>query len=231
MLINEVCKKCSLTKKAIEYYMEQGLIAPTVQKNGYRDFSEDDIEKLKKISVLRRLGLSVADIHIILSEHTTVALNMISRRKSFEIIVLQEKQKLIQELAEQQEAFHTIIAFLDNTQFDIPDDLQEYLDEIAVHLDETFVENLSVNISKVIRDTEGYIAEHREEIEHYIAYKQSREYKTTPAYRLEMALKQFNSVSGYNDVFIPAMCRLSGSYQKYYEGLQKADEKFLQEYP
>ena len=131
----------------------------------------------------------------------------------------------------QQEAFHTIIAFLDNTQFDIPDDLQEYLDEIAVHLDETFVENLSVNISKVIRDTEGYIAEHREEIEHYIAYKQSREYKTTPAYRLETALKQFNSVSGYNDVFIPAMCRLSGSYQKYYEGLQKADEKFLQEYP
>ena len=26
MLINEVCKECNLTKKAVEYYTEQGLI-------------------------------------------------------------------------------------------------------------------------------------------------------------------------------------------------------------
>ena len=36
MLINEVCKKCSLTKKAIEYYIEQGLVIPAIQENGYR---------------------------------------------------------------------------------------------------------------------------------------------------------------------------------------------------
>lgn len=28
MLINEVCKECNLTKKAVEYYAEQGLIQP-----------------------------------------------------------------------------------------------------------------------------------------------------------------------------------------------------------
>ena len=34
MLIHEVCKECNLTKKAIEYYGEQGLISPTVMENG-----------------------------------------------------------------------------------------------------------------------------------------------------------------------------------------------------
>ena len=51
MLIHEVCKKCNLTKKAIEYYGEQGLISPAVNENGYRQFSDDDVEKLKKIAV------------------------------------------------------------------------------------------------------------------------------------------------------------------------------------
>ena len=44
MLVNEVCKKCSLTKKAIEYYVEQGLVSPQIQENGYRVFSEEDVE-------------------------------------------------------------------------------------------------------------------------------------------------------------------------------------------
>lgn len=30
MLVNEVCKKCGLTKKAIEYYENQGLTCPSV---------------------------------------------------------------------------------------------------------------------------------------------------------------------------------------------------------
>ena len=67
MLIHEVCKTCRLTKKAIEYYTEQELIRATLLDNGYRDFSQDDIETLKKTSVLRRLGLSVLDISKILN--------------------------------------------------------------------------------------------------------------------------------------------------------------------
>ena len=50
MLINEVCKECNLTKKAVEYYTEQGLIQPRITENGYRQFSETDdpflVEKL-----------------------------------------------------------------------------------------------------------------------------------------------------------------------------------------
>ena len=280
MLINEVCKKCSLTKKAVEHYMGQGLISPAIQENGYRNFSDEDVDRLNKTSVLRSLGLSVAEIQGVLSSQGAVVLKEISNRKILQITVLQEKQKLIQELAanhdweqiqaklqlleqkqsilerfmnvfpgqygrficlhfaaylnepiltdEQQEAFNTIIAYLDNADFDLPADMQIYLDEV---LDETLIEGMADSVSNYIHNTEKYIAENREIIEIIMDYKQSEEYKSTPAYRLEELLKKFNNMSGYNEIFLPAMRRLSKSYREYYEALLKAEEKFKQEYP
>ncbi len=72
MLINQVSKATGLTKKAIEYYTLEGLISPLVLDNGYRDFSENDIEVLNKISVLRKLDISVDEIKSILSISQTL---------------------------------------------------------------------------------------------------------------------------------------------------------------
>lgn len=99
MYINEVCNRCSLTKKAVEYYIEQGLISPTIQENGYRSFSEEDVERLKRISILRNLGLSIAAIRNVLSDDGVVVMQEIAGRKKLEITALQEKQGLLQELA------------------------------------------------------------------------------------------------------------------------------------
>ena len=131
----------------------------------------------------------------------------------------------------QQEAYDTIVSFLDKVDFDIPADLREYLDEITITLDESFMEHLTRSVSAVIHETEKYIADNKGLIESRIAYKQSEEYKASTAYSLEKALRQFNSASGYDDIFIPAMCRLSESYQKYHEELSAADKVFLQKYP
>ena len=283
MLINEVCRECSLTKKAIEYYIEQGIVVPAIQENGYRNFSDEDIVVLKKVFVLRTLGLSVADIHDILSNKDAAALNEVYHRKAVQMFLQQEKQELIQELASkhdweqiqgslhrlqekqmvlerltdafpgyygkflclhfapylngpvltdtQQEAFDAIIAFLDSVDFDISDDLKGYLDEITLNLGSGFMQAASSVINEAVSETEKYIADHHEEIESYLAYKRSEEYETTPAGRLEKELRRFNSMSGYNDIFIPAMCRLSESYRKYQEGLSAASEMFSQKYP
>lgn len=48
MLINETSKITNLTKKAIDYYIEQRLVSPVFLDNGYRDFREEDLEVLKK---------------------------------------------------------------------------------------------------------------------------------------------------------------------------------------
>ena len=83
--MSEVCKSYRLTKKAVEYYIAQGLISPAVQENGYRDFSGDDAERLKKIAVLRGLGLAVADIREVLRDPGGAALRDVSRSWDLEI--------------------------------------------------------------------------------------------------------------------------------------------------
>ncbi len=40
MLIKEVCTITKLTKKAVKYYEEQGLVCPKVSEKGYRDSSK-----------------------------------------------------------------------------------------------------------------------------------------------------------------------------------------------
>ena len=66
MLMKEICKACHLTKKAVEYYEQQGLVHPTVMENGYRDYGDVELASLKEISVLRKCGLAVHDIRTIL---------------------------------------------------------------------------------------------------------------------------------------------------------------------
>ena len=100
MLINEACRKSGLTKKAIEYYETQGLIHPVIRENGYREFAEDDIRRLKRIAVLRRLGLSVPDIRQVLTDNNTAVLQAISTRKALELEYAQDKQQLLKELVE-----------------------------------------------------------------------------------------------------------------------------------
>ncbi|MGW8114194.1 MerR family transcriptional regulator [Caproicibacterium sp. NSD3] len=62
MLIGEVCKVYQITKKAVEYYEQQGFIHPEAMKNGYRNYSNKDISMLKEVSMLRKLDIGIADI-------------------------------------------------------------------------------------------------------------------------------------------------------------------------
>ncbi len=62
MLINELSQKTRLTKKAIRFYENKGLIEVKRLKNGYRDYDENNLKRLKEIKLLRLIGLSVSDI-------------------------------------------------------------------------------------------------------------------------------------------------------------------------
>lgn len=107
MLINEVCKECGLTEKATEYYVEQQLVCPRVLENGYRDFSVRDVEQLKKISTLRKLGVSVSEIQTVLSRDNLAALYSVSSKKALEIEALRFKQELALGLAQSQDWEYT----------------------------------------------------------------------------------------------------------------------------
>ena len=55
-------------------------------------------------------------------------------------------------------------------------------------------------------------------------YKESNAYKKTDAYVIQQLLKKFCENSGYNEIFIPAMRKLSPSYESYYLKLLHADD-------
>ena len=63
MLRSEIQKETGLTRKAIEYYKDKGLINPQKAENGYRDYSTKDLEILKKVFIFRKLGMSISDIY------------------------------------------------------------------------------------------------------------------------------------------------------------------------
>lgn len=51
-----------MSRANIRYYETEGFLSPERRENGYRDYSEEDLETLKRIKLLRLLGVSLADI-------------------------------------------------------------------------------------------------------------------------------------------------------------------------
>ena len=73
MKINEVMKETRLTKKAIYYYENEGLISPAKEpSNNYRIYTEEDVRKLIKINVLRRLEVPIKAIAEIINQSISV---------------------------------------------------------------------------------------------------------------------------------------------------------------
>ena len=85
MLIHEVCGRTNLTKKAVEYYTGKGLVVPEVLENGYRDYAEEDVERLRRIGILRRLGLGMEEIGEILRDGSGEALRRAALRWELQI--------------------------------------------------------------------------------------------------------------------------------------------------
>lgn len=98
MMITEAGRQTGLTRKAIEYYIEQDLISPHTLENGYRDFDSSHLVRLKKISVLRRLGLNVDSIRLALADESGAFLQKLSVQKQLQAQTAQKKLLLLEKL-------------------------------------------------------------------------------------------------------------------------------------
>ena len=73
MTIKAVEERTGLSRSNIRFYEKEKLIEPSKnESNGYRDYSENDVENIKKIAYLRTLGISIEDIRNIISEKATL---------------------------------------------------------------------------------------------------------------------------------------------------------------
>lgn len=75
MKIKEVIEKTGLTDRAIRLYIDEGLALPNIAESysGRKsiEFSDNDVERLKNIALLRKAGFSIADIKSVVDDNST----------------------------------------------------------------------------------------------------------------------------------------------------------------
>ena len=62
MTIKELETRLAVQRATIRFYEKEGLISPERTQNGYRDYSKEDVERLKKIIVFRKIGMPITEI-------------------------------------------------------------------------------------------------------------------------------------------------------------------------
>ena len=73
MKINEVEAQVGITKKNLRFYEEQGLIAPRRNsENGYREYGPREVDQLRQVKLLRKLGVPLEEIRKMQSGTHTV---------------------------------------------------------------------------------------------------------------------------------------------------------------
>lgn len=100
MKINEVEELLSITRASIRFYEKEGLLSPIRSENNYRDYSEENVQQLKKILILRKLGFTIEEIQNM--QNGNVQLNEVIddniTRLESEITKLQGSLKIAQQL-------------------------------------------------------------------------------------------------------------------------------------
>ena len=67
MNIGEASRQSNLPAKTIRYYEDISLIKPARSGNGYRDYSDDDIHRLRFLQRSRSLGFSIEECRTLFS--------------------------------------------------------------------------------------------------------------------------------------------------------------------
>ncbi len=284
MHISEVCNETGLTKKAIGYYIEKGLLKPDINENQYRSFSDNDISTLKKIAFYRKLELNISEINKVITgneidelsrililkkeklnidvEKNSIMEEYVSGNKSSAILKLEhiEKNKTIKEkllecfpgyfgryitihfsnflnepisTSDQEEAYDIIIKFLDNVdKIEFPERAKEFIDEMSSIYDNNILNSMSENYMKTVdQDFDSYWKENEDTIKEYYEIKQTDEYKESEAAEFQSLMKVFYEESGYYDILIPAMKKLSPSYLEFNNKLNNFSKKLIKVFP
>ena len=109
---SEVEKISGLTRKAILYYEDKGLIRPLKGENNYRTYSQEDVDRLLQISIYRKLGLSISEIKNIFASEGK-GLGSILRDRKYRLGLEESKKNLLEKLIKTQD-FEEISKELEN---------------------------------------------------------------------------------------------------------------------
>lgn len=285
MHVNDICKQTGLTKKAVAYYQLKGLVAPKVNANGYREYSDSDLSRLKEIALFRKLDLNVDEIRRILDSkdknHTLASLKQAkgvqikAKLNRLDLLgqlidgvgvneiadrlnILDQQLTIIEKLViafpgyfgkyfslhfsqflnepikteEQKRQYDKIVDFLDNMDpLEIPEEFQAILDEADSYMTDEKIQDIIDNMHRAYDDFDTYWENNKESIKQYADFKKTDAYQNSVMSQLMASFREFGQASGYYDVFIPTMRKLSPAYDSYYAKMLEANKKLIQKMP
>lgn len=75
MKIGEVANETGLSISNIRFYEKKGLLAPArKEESGYRDYTAEDVSRLKTILLYRKMGLPIETIYLVFQGSITLAI-------------------------------------------------------------------------------------------------------------------------------------------------------------
>ena len=108
--IKELENLLSISRSNVRFYEKQGLFSPERKDNNYREYTNQDIEVLKKIIIFRKMGFTVEEIKLIQNNDLPFAeaIANAQRRIEDEIEQLNGSLKLIKQVAQENLSFDEI---------------------------------------------------------------------------------------------------------------------------
>jgi DNA-binding transcriptional MerR regulator len=93
--VNEVSKLSGVSRRALQYYDEIGLLPPSaVKESGYRQYDDESLRRLWSILFYKELGISLDDIRLILENPKEMEKQLMRQHKQ----ILLEKQSQLQKM-------------------------------------------------------------------------------------------------------------------------------------
>lgn len=95
MKIGEVANETGLSISNIRFYEKKGLLAPSrKEESGYRDYTAEDVNRLKTILLYRKMGLPIETIYLVFQG--SVSLKVALERQTQELV--KQKEEIIASL-------------------------------------------------------------------------------------------------------------------------------------
>lgn len=104
MRINEVVQQVPLTRRAVKFYEEKGLLHVPKDSNGYRNYTEEHIRILQEICAYRKLGIGLEDIRKLLLSNDTELLKQIYEQKRSELDASKKELEALEEFLRTRDA-------------------------------------------------------------------------------------------------------------------------------
>lgn len=105
MKIGEVANETGLSISNIRFYEKKGLLAPSrKEESGYRDYTAEEVNRLKTILLYRKMGLPIETIYLVFQG--SVSLKVALERQTQELV--KQKEEIIASLELCQKALKDI---------------------------------------------------------------------------------------------------------------------------